>query len=175
MTADFHKTLPRLPPESYIGIKHVHFVPKTEQRRKLFKSQEVVDPIVKMLKEKVDKHDCDCIVYAVMPDHVHMILRGRTAESDTLTCHNDWKGETGLWLSEYFHKEHLWQYRSYDHVYRSHEYEKRALAKTINYILQNPVRAGLVECWHEYPFLGSLIGPYDIRHPYWWDWFDEQE
>ncbi|GEM_PF-1508819 len=65
----------------------------------------------------------------------------------------------------------IWQHRGYDHVLRRREYERRTLRKMIRYILENPVRKQLAAAWQEYPFLGSMIGEHDIRHPYWWDWF----
>jgi len=65
----------------------------------------------------------------------------------------------------------IWQHRGYDHVLRRKEYERGALRKMIRYILENPVHKQLAAIWQEYPYLGSMIGDYDIRHPYWWDWF----
>jgi len=43
----------------------------------------------------------------------------------------------------------LWQPESFDHVLRSSE----NLDAKIIYLLENPVRAGLVEDWTEYPWL----------------------
>jgi REP element-mobilizing transposase RayT len=43
----------------------------------------------------------------------------------------------------------LWQHESFDHILRSDE----SLGKKIEYICQNPVRAGLVATPEEYPWL----------------------
>jgi len=45
-----------------------------------------------------------------------------------------------------------WQKDFYDHVIRKHE----DITTQIKYILDNPVRKGLVSSWQEYPFKGSI-------------------
>ncbi|NLF38355.1 hypothetical protein GX586_02850 [bacterium] len=164
-------TLPRLDPAAYIGYKHVSFTAVTLDRRHVFVRRAVVDPCIAMLSEDCARHNCECLVYVFMPDHVHLILHGCDASSDVLQSHNTWKGRTGNELCGQFMCHTIWQPRSRDHVLRSHEYERGALRNMLQYALQNPARAGLVSTWQDYPFVGSLIGPYDIRHPYWWDWF----
>ena len=43
----------------------------------------------------------------------------------------------------------FWQHESYDHVIRSQE----EFDKIINYIQQNPVKAGLVKNWREWKWI----------------------
>ena len=45
-----------------------------------------------------------------------------------------------------------WQKDFYDHVIRTHE----DIAAQVRYILDNPVRKGLVSSWEDYPFKGSV-------------------
>lgn len=45
-----------------------------------------------------------------------------------------------------------WQKDFYDHIIRNHE----DIAVQVKYILDNPVRKGLVSSWQEYPFKGSI-------------------
>ena len=165
--------LPRLDPEAYRGEKHVSFTATVLRRQHLFTSHEVVDASIAALREQCQSHERECLVYCFMPDHVHMIMHGLCQRSDSLEAHNDWKGATGKVLAHHYPGSQHWQPQSYDHVLRSYEYERGALRNMIRYILQNPVRAGLVAEWQEYPFLGSLIGPCDIREEAWWDWFYE--
>ncbi len=42
----------------------------------------------------------------------------------------------------------LWQDESYDHVIRDNE----EYIRIINYVLENPVKAGLVSKWDEWPW-----------------------
>jgi hypothetical protein len=52
----------------------------------------------------------------------------------------------------------LWHKSYHDHVVRSEE----DLLQIAEYILGNPVRAGLVESAAEYPFSGSLVWGLDV-------------
>jgi len=45
-----------------------------------------------------------------------------------------------------------WQKDFYDHVIR----KDNDIATHVRYILDNPVRRGLVSLWQEYPFKGSI-------------------
>ena len=60
-------------------------------------------------------------------------------------------------LSGFYFKKNLgqklWAKSYYDHILRSEEY----LAKIIWYILNNPVRKGLVKYWYDYKYWGSTI------------------
>ena len=106
-----------------------------------------------------------------MPDHVHLILQGTTDKADCLACHNVWKSEAGVQISKNLDNdsEHIFQKQSYDHIMRSWEYEKRRLLNKVEYIAMNSVRAGLVEQWKDYPYVGSTLDKYDIRNPLWWE------
>jgi hypothetical protein len=53
-----------------------------------------------------------------------------------------------------------WQKDYYDHILR----KKENLNIHIKYILNNPVRAGLVDYWKQYPYKGSTL--YNLEN---WD------
>ncbi|MEM6256833.1 MAG: transposase [Planctomycetota bacterium] len=85
----------------------------------------------------------------VMPDHVHLLVRpdrdiGLTRmmkgiKGVTARLINELRDTSGrIWLSE-----------SYDRIIRD---EAEAIEKQ-NYIIQNPVRAGMAERWQDYPFV----------------------
>ncbi|MEB2355563.1 MAG: hypothetical protein OZ915_10335, partial [Ignavibacteriales bacterium] len=46
-----------------------------------------------------------------------------------------------------------WQKDYYDHILRSEE----NLEIHLKYILNNPVRAGMVNYWKKYPYIGSTV------------------
>ncbi len=46
----------------------------------------------------------------------------------------------------------VWQRSFFDHALRDEE----SLEAVARYIVSNPVRAGLVEDWRDYPFVGSM-------------------
>ena len=91
-------------------------------------------------------YDLRC--YCVMPNHVHVVVQVleealplvktlQRLKSYTATQANKMLGRTGA----------FWQAESYDHVVRKGELE-RVLA----YVLENPVKAGLVEDWEQWPY-----------------------
>ncbi len=93
-------------------------------------------------------------VAVVMPDHVHLIftlLRGE----DELPCSlaevmKGIKGVSARRINQLLGRRgRLWQDESFDHVVRDSEW---SLAK-FAYVCNNPVRAGLVRCADEYPWL----------------------
>jgi REP element-mobilizing transposase RayT len=76
---------------------------------------------------------------------------GTKSDSDVWKAIISYKQKTGFWMAK--NKTHIeWQKDFYDHVIRKHE----DIATQVNYILDNPVRKGLVSSWQEYPYKGSI-------------------
>ncbi len=83
----------------------------------------------------------------VMPDHLHFVavLNGGTLPE----LMHSLKGYTGKRLNSMLGRQgRLWQDQYYDHAVRKDE----VLNEVVLYMLHNPVRAGLVTDFHEYPF-----------------------
>jgi REP element-mobilizing transposase RayT len=93
-------------------------------------------------------------VAVVMPDHVHVILtplidevHGRIFPLPEIM--KAIKGASSHTINRQLGShDAIWQEESFDHVLRSSE----GLDAKIDYILQNPVRAGLVKVATEYPW-----------------------
>lgn len=103
-----------------------------------------------MLHESLKENKSDVEIYLFMPDHAHFLLRGTIDSADVLNAMKVFKLKSGYWLSQHHSSIH-WQKDFYDHVIRKED----DVPKHIRYILYNPVRAGLVEDWKNYPFKGS--------------------
>jgi putative transposase len=92
----------------------------------------------------------EVLAYCFMPDHVHLLLQGTSSDSDLRSLVTLWKQR-----SAYAHRQTtgaaLWQSSFHDRVLRSDEGVRTAAA----YIVANPLRAGLVDDLHAYPFWGS--------------------
>ena len=97
----------------------------------------------------------DLRVAVVMPDHVHMIFTPLVNHEAMEVCSlaevmDAIKGASAHRINKALGRRgRLWQPESFDHVLRSSE----NLDAKIIYLLENPVRAGLVEDWTEYPWL----------------------
>lgn len=112
---------------------------------------EIVNIFNDILTSVVIEEGCIVPVYCFMPDHQHLILAGTQSESDIWKAVVNYKQKTGFWMSAN-KPEMRWQKDFYDHVISVHD----DIAAQVKYILNNPVRKGLVPMWQEYPFKGSI-------------------
>ena len=96
------------------------------------------------------------LAYCFMPDHVHLLVEGLKEASDLRRLVKLMKQGSG---AAYAMRtgERLWQEGFYDRVLREEEDAK----EVARYILNNPVRAGLVTTPREYPYLGSDVWSLD--------------
>ena len=87
-----------------------------------------------------------------MPDHVHLLLVARSENSDFRRLMNTRKQKTGY---GYMRRtgERLWQQGYYERVLR----KDAQRLDVIDYLIANPLRAGLVRDIHDYPFWGSGV------------------
>ena len=85
-----------------------------------------------------------------MPDHVHLAAAGETEGSDGKAFIRAAKQYSGYYYAQ-SRKDRLWQRYSHERVIR----DDMELALTVGYLVENPVRSGLVAHPRDYPFLGS--------------------
>jgi REP element-mobilizing transposase RayT len=87
-----------------------------------------------------------------MPDHLHLLLEGLTGGSDFRRCIKQVKQRTS-YQAVRLGLGRLWQPGYHDRILRHDE----DVTAYIDYILQNPVRAGLVNRASDYPYTSALI------------------
>jgi REP element-mobilizing transposase RayT len=87
-----------------------------------------------------------------MPDHLPLLLEGLTGRSDLRKCIKDAKQRTSYQAIR-LGLGRLWQSGYHDRIVRQDE----DLARYADYIVQNPVRAGLVQRASDYPYASTLI------------------
>lgn len=142
---------PRLDPEAYTGQRTVSFTAVVLNRTPIFTDADIVEAMIAHLKRACDEHLCTCLIYCFMPDHGHFILRGLEAESNCCLAMSRFKYLSGNWLS--IRRLPKWQEGFHDRVMRWQELRDHA-----KYVAMNPVRAGMVENFNDYPYLGSFLG-----------------
>ncbi len=148
---DYRTKKHRLERGFYVGTQTVAYTLCVCEHRKLFADAEVVERFLAALKLYADGEACLVPIYCFMPDHLHLMIRGRTDGSDMARVVAQFKQRTGRWL-RLNRPGFRWQPSYYDHVVRmSEDWQNQAL-----YILNNPVRAKLIEDPYEYPFTGSI-------------------
>jgi REP element-mobilizing transposase RayT len=112
-----------------------------------------------------DKFDLKAAV--VMPDHVHLIftplVNMQAMEVYSLAeIMDSIKGASAHKVNKMLNRRgRLWQAESFDHVLRASE----NLDAKIAYVLDNPVRAGLVCDWSDYRWLWkkAFVNPFGLR------------
>ena len=93
-------------------------------------------------------------VAVVMPDHVHLVLtpfidRGRQEIYSLVAIMRGIKGASARAINQRWMRHGpVWQEESFDQVLRCSE----GLDAKVQYVLENPVRKGLVRHWNEYPW-----------------------
>jgi putative transposase len=140
----------RLPREHYVGRISAFFTLCVADSQRLFSNAEVVQIFVDFLKKSARKDEF-CVVYCFMPEHLHLVLIGRTESSNVLRGIETFKQTTGYWLGRQY-SELKWRRSFYDRIIR-HPSE---LAQKIRYTIENPVRRGLVNNWQDYPYTGAI-------------------
>jgi REP element-mobilizing transposase RayT len=155
--------------EEYYKIQKKYFgkfddwLDKCKNGHLWLKYENIAEIIVKKLHSMANER-YELIAFCIMPNHVHLLLRyllekstsqhGKTAQyplADTLRLI---KGSTARECNLILGRTgQFWNHESYDHYVRDDEEFERI----IKYILNKPVKAGLVEEWMEWKF--TYINP----------------
>lgn len=91
--------------------------------------------------------------YCIMPNHVHLVfkhlIQEEGKENPVTDIMRNFKRYTARKCNELLKRSGpFWQPESYDRVIR----DKDELENTIRYTLNNPVKAGLIEYWQDWPY-----------------------
>lgn len=141
----------RLPRECYQGEVTVACTVCVVEDVPLFVDASVVAVFVEKLADALSRNQCVAYAYCFMPEHQHIVLHGTNPAADTWRAMTNYKQQTGFWLA-CNRPTVKWQKDWYDHIVRASE----DLGAQIRYVLNNPVRRGLVQDWREHPFSGAI-------------------
>ena len=121
-----------------------------DQRRRIFENACSARIVMREFVARSVEGGCVNLAYVVMPDHVHWMIQ-LTAQGELSEIVARTKGRSARRInrsnSEF---GRIWQPGFYDHAIRKEE----DIENLANYLIHNPVRAGLV--------------PEPERYPYWW-------
>lgn len=147
---------PRITGFSYRGPYQYFLTFCVRNRRPVFLEPCVARLVINHFLQTANLWRFAVLAYCVMPDHAHLLVEGRDEDSDLRRFAKRLKQGSG---QAYSHDVGvpLWQEGYFEHVLRAEE-DARNISR---YILDNPVRAGLVQHPAEYPFLGS--GIWDLK------------
>ena len=175
-----YKKRPRLQEFNDRGVYRYFLTLCTHNRNALFSDAVLVRKLTEVLKEKADSCKIKMWAYCFMPDHLHLLVEGKSADADLKRFVSLYKQSAGYHyktdlcdgrkinatnvaqgsktnVAQGFspaqsESSKLWQPSYYDHVLRKDE----DILDVARYIFNNPVRRGLVEYYGDYKFTGSF-------------------
>jgi len=146
----------RLPDAAYYGPKTVAITACALDRACFLTDPEVFHSFVEQLEMHARAFECLVPIYCFMPDHLHILIQGTNLRSRPMFAIDEFKLTSAMWLVNN-HPEWHWQKDYWDHLIRKMvDWKRQAF-----YILNNPVRKGLIVDPYEYPLTGSI--GYDLR------------
>ncbi|HEV8118684.1 MAG TPA: transposase [Thermoanaerobaculia bacterium] len=123
----------------------------TSPRASVFRDIDFGNECIKILQEMRDETGTAVYAYCLMPDHVHLLL-GVGPGASLPSFVGRWKSLCAKARRQRTGEGQFWQRSFYDHAIR----DDQDILETAKYILQNPVEAGLVKDFREYPLCGSM-------------------
>jgi len=99
-------------------------------------------------------NDFEILAYCFMPDHLHLVAKGLTPTSylrDFVAVAK----QRSAYAARAWMRGRLWQPGYYERILR----DRDDVQNVIRYVLENPVRAGLVRVAGDYPFAGKPVSP----------------
>lgn len=141
----------RLQGFNYADPNHAYFVTICARNGNPFADHRLAAEVVQSLQWLRANRGLKIYAYCLMPDHLHLLVQlgddrqplgGVVRAFKTWTTRQSWK---------LGYKRALWQARFHDHIVRRSEDGERIVA----YILENPVRKGLVTEAESYRWSGT--------------------
>ena len=157
----------------------LHFVTaNVNDRRPVFRRAEACRAFLEELQNLKHRRECKVVAFVVMPDHVHLVVNPRDGRI------LEWTGAlkslaarrlTGVWPKSFFFKPgfppQVWQ----EGFKALPLWSEWMIWQKINYIHNNPRKAGLVErakdyCWSSFRSFYRMGAEelLEVDHDWWW-------
>src|SRR5688572_20771566 len=117
-----------------------------------FVDARVVQEAHRIFCEAAERWRFQILAHCFMPNHLHLVVYGVEENADLRRFVHDVKQRSGYWHSQQ-KGARLWQESYFDNIVRDEE----SVARQVCYVLNNPVRAGLVNRWDEWPHSGTSL------------------
>ena len=136
----------------YFGLHRYFLTFCTFERQRLFTTRESVDLILLQFQRSAREERFVLIAYCFMPAHVHLLIEAQADDSDARRFIKAAKQDSGFYFKKHLGRQ-LWQRYGFERTLRRNE----STLGVARYIIENPVRARLVQNAEEYPFAGSSV------------------
>lgn len=122
--------------------------------------------IIENSLQYLDKRKYVLHAYCIMPNHIHLLITPlhfeSSAKSELSSITQSLKGYTARKINQYLNREgSFWHSESYDHYIRSDQ----EFYRVVDYIIQNPVKAKLVQSWLAWPHTWLELSLSDRLNP----------
>ena len=154
--------LKRLPDCYYQHAAWVHWVMTIDGRRCWWLDALMHAQIREAMLQTFARYQLICPVYCLMPDHAHFVWCGCAARSDQRKASAFFRRNWNVLLER---RGRELQKQGFDHVLVETERNSDALEDTCEYVMKNPARAELTQCWQDWDYSGSLAPGYPRLHP----------
>jgi REP element-mobilizing transposase RayT len=124
----------------------------TFNRRCGFTEPALVRDVLLQFHQSADAHNFEVLAYCCMPDHLHLVAGGTKPTSDLHAFVAAGKQHSAHAARPWI-RGRLWQPGYYERILR----DRDDVQNVIRYVLENPVRAGIVKIPDEYPFAGTAV------------------
>lgn len=143
----------RLPPQAYRNGDPFHINVCTAHRREVFRDSRLADMVVRRLNTQLRECNGPILAHCLMPEHLHVEI---VAEPDLVLWVRLFKSATAAQAARLGLHGQLWQRGFFDRCLARTD---STLADVARYIVQNPVRAGLVQRPEDWPYsrISSLL------------------
>ena len=138
---------------SYVGRFSYSLRFGTFQKKSHFTDSALIGSAFTQIQRTCAEERFALIAYCFTPDHVHLAVEGRADNSDLRRFVKLAKQRVAYVARRQFAIPAIWQSGYYERVVRAH-----GMDSLVWYILNNPVRAGIVEKAEQYPCSGSMTG-----------------
>ena len=140
----------RLPAFLYVGFHRYFLTICTHERTPRFTQDDDVWLVHEQIVKASTRLQFELTAYCFMPDHWHGLVTALSEDADLKRYVSDAK-QRSAWHFSRSRKRPLWQRGYYERVLRDEE----TTPEVIEYIVNNPVRAGIVTRPLDYPHWGS--------------------
>ncbi len=152
--------LPRLPPEYYRGRAVVLWTHTLHKRSTGWLNERFHDAFREGMLHAAIREDLVCPTYVLMPDHLHVVWMGVSSDSDQRLASAFLRTQLEAVMGKF-----QFQHQPHDRLLREEERKRNASGATCSYVLENPVRASLVQTANLWEFSGCVVPGYPSLHP----------
>jgi REP element-mobilizing transposase RayT len=168
--SDFSHYLPRLRREFYQADAVVFWTLPISHRQQGWLNDVFHAAFREMMLHAAAREGLLCPAYCLMPDHLHLVWMGLRRDADQRNGMKFLRAQLGPFL-----KPAKFQHQPHDHVLTAKERQRHAFTLACaDYVLLNPLKAGLVKAPEAWPHLGAVIPGYprvNVFEGGHWPWY----